>query len=120
MVRVPYVAERPPHVFQRLHAIERGVQRIGCDTYCIDHRVPRSLGIDSGVLPCRACCLAGPARLFAGDACDLSVVSPALLLLSDGFERVAMMIADLTRFLGELPGLFRVVPGRFSGHGASR
>jgi len=54
MVRVPYVADRPPHVFHCLHAVEQDVRRIGCHTYCIDQRVPPSLGIDSGVLARRA------------------------------------------------------------------
>ncbi len=112
--------ERPPHGFDRLHAVERSLQRIGCHTYGIDQRVPRSLGFDSGVLARRARRFAAAARLFAGDACDLSGVSQALLLPSDDFERVAIMITGCTRFLGELPGLFRVVPGRLSGHGASR
>ena len=45
----------------------------------------------------------------------LSAVSRCLPFLSKGFERLAMMITNLTRFLSEWPELFRLVPGSLRG-----
>ena len=45
----------------------------------------------------------------------LSAVSRRLPFLSKGFERLAMMITNLTRFLSEWPELFHLVPGSLRG-----
>jgi hypothetical protein len=50
----------------------------------------------------------------------VSAVSQPLSVLSECFERLAMMITDLPRFLRELPELFRFVPGSLRGHAVFR
>jgi len=44
-----------------------------------------------------------------------SRLAQPLSLLSDCFERLAMMIPNLTRFLRESPELFRLVPANLRG-----
>jgi hypothetical protein len=97
-VHVPDLAQRPPHVLHDPHLFERRVQRIGCRADGIDHGVPSSVRRDRCVLPRRARRLGGHACLLARDPRALSGLSQPLTFLSNGFERLAMMITNLTRF----------------------
>src|SRR4029453_551073 len=115
LVQVSYLAESPPHFLHGLHLFERSVQRVGCGAYCIHHGVPRSLCGSSCFLARRARCRGCDPCLLAGGACGFSGFSQPLSLLSDRFERLAMMVTDLTRFLRESPELFRLVPGSLRG-----
>ncbi len=60
---------------------------------------------------CLACSFGRDPRLFAGGARHLSRGPELLLLLSDGLERVSMVVAELARLLRQTPELFRFVPG---------
>ena len=62
---------------------------------------------------CRAGSVATRASSLAIRA--LSAVSRCLPFLSKGFERLAMMITNLTRFLSESPELFRLSPASLRG-----
>jgi hypothetical protein len=95
---------------------ERRVQRIGGGARRVHHGVPRSVGgspcfFAGGArrLGCDPCLLAGNARSFSG-------VPQLLSVLSDCFERLAMMVANFTRFLCESPELFRLIPGVLRGY----
>jgi hypothetical protein len=92
------------------------VHRVGGGAYCIDHSFPCSVCGNSCVLAGNTCRLGSIPCLLAGGARRLSAVPQLLSLLSDCVERVAMMIADLTRFLRESSELFRLVPGSLCGH----
>src|SRR4029453_815060 len=120
LVHVPYLAERPPHFLHDLHVLERRVHRVGCRAYGIHHDMPRSVCGNSCFLARRARRLGCDPCLLAGDARRLSGLSQPLSLLSDCFERLAMMVTDLTRFLRESPELFRLVPGSLRGHAVFR
>ena len=91
------LAEGPPHFFDDLHLLERGVLRIRSGAHRIHHRLACSFGRDP--------------RLFAGGARRLSRGPELLLLLSDGLERVSMVVAELARLFRQTPELFRFVPG---------
>src|SRR6185295_17487394 len=106
LVHVPDLAQRPPHVLDDAHLFERRVQRIGCRADCIDHGVAGSVCGDSCVLARGARRLGGHACLLARDPRALSGFSQPLAFLSNGFERLAMTITNLTRFLSESPELF--------------
>jgi len=95
---------------------ERSVQRIGCDTHCIQHGLPRGVGGSPSFFAGGARCLGCDPCLLAGDARSLRGAPQLLSVLSDGFERFAMMVADLTRFLCESPELFRLIPGMLRGY----
>jgi hypothetical protein len=96
-------------------SVRARVQCIGCRADCIDHGVPSSVCSDSCVLARRARRLGGHACLLAGDPRALSVLSQALPFLSNCFTRLAIMITNLTRFLGESPELFRLARGSLRG-----
>jgi hypothetical protein len=64
--------------------------------------------------------LGGHACLLARDPRALSGLSQPLPFLSNGFERLAMMITNLTRFLRESPELFRLAPGSLRGRAVFR
>ena len=120
LVHVPYLAERPPHVLHDLHLFERSSQRVGCGADGIHDGMPRSLrgrpcflARRARRLGCHPCLLAGYARGFSG-------FSQPFSLLSDCFERFAMMITDLTGFFGELPELFRLATGSLRGRAVFR
>jgi hypothetical protein len=53
------------------------------------------------------------ARLLTGGPRRLPGLPQALLRLPDDLERLTMLIADLSRFLGQSPELFRLISGRF-------
>ncbi len=99
LVRVPQLTERPPHLLDDLHLFECRVQTIGGGAHRIHHRPPRSL--------------AGEARLLAGATRRFSGFADLLLQLSDGFDRLAVVVADFTRFLGLSPELFGLIPRSF-------
>ena len=113
---VPYFTEGPPHVLNQLHLFERSAECIGSGAHHIHY------GLPSGVcgVPCflasGARRLGCDPRLLAGDARRLSGVPQLLSLLSDGFERFAMMVANFTRLLGQSPELFRLIPGSLRGY----
>ena len=77
---------------------------------------PRSVRGNACFLAGNACRLGCIPCLLAGDMRRLSRVPQLLSLLSDCFERLEIMISDLTRFLRESPELFR----RQRGHARRR
>src|SRR4029453_15935357 len=54
-------------------------------------------------------------RLLAGVARRLGSVPELLTFLSDCFERLAIMVAHLTRFFRHSPEVLRLISGRFRG-----
>ena len=50
--------------------------------------------------------------LFTGGPRHLAGFPQALLLLPDCLERLPMLVANLSRFLGQSPEPFRLIPGR--------
>jgi hypothetical protein len=113
---VSHLTKGPAHVFHDLHLFERRVQRIGSRAHGIHDGLSRGLRDSPCFLTGRARRLGGDPRLLAGDARRLGGVTQPLSLLSDRLECVAMMVADLTRFLGEAPELFRFIPGSLRSH----
>jgi len=120
LVHVPDLAQGPPHVLHDSHLFERRVQRIGCRTDGIDHGVPSSIRSDSCVLGRGARRLGGHACLLARDPRALSGLSQPLTFLSNGFERLAMMVTNLTRFFSESPELLRLASGSLGGRAIFR
>src|ERR1041384_5511678 len=78
------------HVLDDAHRFDGRVQRVGCRADGIDHGVPSGVRGDSCVL--------------ARDPRGLSGLSQPHT--SNSFERLAMMITTLTRFLSESPERF--------------
>ena len=112
---VPYLTEGPPHVLHQLHLFERSAECIGSGAHRIHHGLPRRVGGVPRFLASSARRLGGDPRPLAGDARRLSGVPQMLSLLSDRFERFAMMIANFTSLLGESPELFGIIPGSLRG-----
>ncbi|HKH72406.1 MAG TPA: hypothetical protein VKA59_13695 [Vicinamibacterales bacterium] len=94
---------------------ERRAERFGSDAHRLHHGLPRRVGGVPRFLASSARRLGGDPRLLAGDARRLSGVPQMLSLLSDCFERFAMMIANFTSLLGESPELFGIIPGSLGG-----
>jgi hypothetical protein len=101
--RVLDLTEGPPHLLHNLHLLERGGQGLGRSVHGFHSRLTRTIGRDSSFL--------------AGSARNFSSFPQSFPLLSDGFERLAMVIADFTRFLCESPEPFRLVPVGLRGLG---
>ena len=114
-VHVPYLTQSPPHLLHDLHLFERSVQRIGCGAHGIYHNLPFSVSRTAGFLAGGARRLGRVPCLLAGDARRLRVAAKVLSLLSVCFACLAMMVADLTRFLRLSPELFRLVLGSLAG-----
>ena len=74
------------------------LHRFGTGVHRIHRRVTGSVGCDSCVLP--------------GDPRRLPRFPQALPLLTNSLDRFTMLIADLARFLRQLPEPFRLTPGR--------
>ena len=86
--------EFPPQVLHHFHLIDRRAQRIGGRAHGVHNGLPRRL---------------------AGDACRLGSVPELLSFLSDRFECLAMMVANLTRFFRQSPEVLRLISGRLRG-----
>ena len=112
---VPYLTEGPPHVLYQLHLFERPAERFGSGAHRLDHGLPRRVGGVPRFLAGSARRLGGDPRLLAGDTRRLSGVPQMLSLLSNRFERFAMMIANFPSLLGESPELFGIIPGSLRG-----
>jgi hypothetical protein len=82
--------------------------------------VTRGVGGDACFLARGARHFGCQARLLAVGAGGLGGLSQPLSLLPNCFERHAMMITDLTRFLREPPALFRLAPGGLRGRAVCR
>ena len=120
LVRVPYRAKSPPQFLYNPHLFERHIQGVGSGPYRLDDSLAGSVCGNPCLLARRArrfCC---QSRLLTGDTRRLSGVAEPLSLLSDCLERLAMMVANLTRFLGESPEPFRLIPCHLSGHAIVR
>lgn len=116
LVDVSDLTEGPPHVLHQLHLFERSAERIGSGAHRIHHGLPRRFGGVSCFLASGARRLGCDPSLLAGDARCLSGVPQLLSLLSDGFERFAMIVANFTRLLGHSPELFRLIPSSLRGY----
>jgi hypothetical protein len=120
LVRVVYRAKSPPHFLDNLHLLERHIQGVGSGPYRVDDSLARSVCGNPCLLARRARRFGCESRLLTVDTRRLSGVAEPLSFLSDCLERLAMMIANLTRFLGQPPELFRLIPGHLSGHAIVR
>jgi hypothetical protein len=90
LVRIgPRLSGHPPHLLERLHVFQRGLQRLGGRLHRFHQRL--------------ASRLTGYTRLFAIDSCCLGSFPHALPLLTRRLERLALAVANLTRFLCQLP-----------------
>jgi hypothetical protein len=114
-VHVPDLAQRPPHVSTiRICSSDAfsasAVARTASTTACR----AASVATRASSLAVRAVSAAMRASSLAIRA--LSAVSPhPLPFLSNSFERLAMMITNLTRFFSESPELFRLASGSLGG-----
>ena len=112
---VPYLTEGPPHLLHQLHLFERSAECIGSGANRIHHGLPsRVCGVPC-FLASGARRLGCDPRLLAGRARRLSGVPQMLSLLSERFERFAMMIVNFTSLLGKSPELFGIIPGSLRG-----
>src|SRR3990172_7065142 len=66
----------------------------------------------TGRLGCGSC-------LLTGDPRALPDFPEALPLFPDCLERLTVLVADLPRFLGQPPELFRLIPARLGGNAVS-
>ena len=97
-VQVAYLAERPPHVFDDLHVIERRLQRFSGGVHRIHRGLSSPFSDGSGLL-------AGDPRRFPG-------FSQALLLVQNLIENLPMLVATFPHFFRQSSILFRFVSGR--------
>jgi hypothetical protein len=100
-LQIPHVAHRPPHIFDGVHAGERGLNRVNGGRR----------GVDCG-LTSR---LAGDPGIFARDPRPFANVAEEFPLLANGFERLAVLIANLARVFGHATKRFAFGPCRFFG-----
>ena len=116
LVQVLYFAKSPPHFLHDLHLLERRVQRIGGGPYGIHYSFPRIIRGNPRFLAGSARGLGRRPDFLAGQSRSLSSVPQPLSFLSDCFEGLPMMVADLTRFLRQSSEPFSLVPAGFRGY----
>src|SRR5579862_2781376 len=95
---MPRVSQCSPHFFDDRHLLERALEAVGGCADRIDRREPSRFG--------------GGSRVLAGNPCHFRGLPHQLPLRADGFERLAMLIANVPGLFGKLPELLRFVPAR--------
>jgi len=99
LVHTPYVAEGSPHLLHDLHVFEGRLERFGGCLQSIHRGVTRTIGCGSGLLTSRPCRFAG--------------FPHALPFFAKRFDRLAILVAHLSRFFSESSESLCLSPGRF-------